>query len=332
MLTQEGPQIQRTRGPGSDNLRPRNRPGWRNGRRGGLKILCPKGRVGSNPTPGTHPPVALGALFDFGAVGSQGCAIGRSRQTVQPCSLCGCVSRRRSPVVGVGSAARGACSERSIRKQRPRPGGPAQCHSEEVGVTGRVEPRGVRFPYRARWRPLALSEVVCPGGFRFVATKWTSGVRARPLERLGSSVAVASSQSPGGRPKARWIRSMSRPVSPNTKPRNAVVIAAPSNEGSRGAEGSGGRCGDTAEAAPARMRRLLRSQLVDGVEGHHAQHDQANHGNGEEHREGFVSRRQDPLEFLRECGGSYFGCGGPSLGGLQCYSEPVVLIVHGFGR
>ena len=29
-------------------------PGWRNGRRGGLKIRCPKGRVGSNPTPGTQ--------------------------------------------------------------------------------------------------------------------------------------------------------------------------------------------------------------------------------------------------------------------------------------
>ena len=28
-------------------------PGWRNGRRGGLKILCPQGRVGSNPTLGT---------------------------------------------------------------------------------------------------------------------------------------------------------------------------------------------------------------------------------------------------------------------------------------
>ncbi len=28
-------------------------PGWRNGRRGGFKIRCPKGRVGSSPTPGT---------------------------------------------------------------------------------------------------------------------------------------------------------------------------------------------------------------------------------------------------------------------------------------
>jgi hypothetical protein len=28
-------------------------PGWRNGLRGGLKILDPKGFVGSNPTPGT---------------------------------------------------------------------------------------------------------------------------------------------------------------------------------------------------------------------------------------------------------------------------------------
>src|SRR5262249_2281292 len=30
-----------------------DRPEWRNGRRGGLKIRCPKGRVGSNPTSGT---------------------------------------------------------------------------------------------------------------------------------------------------------------------------------------------------------------------------------------------------------------------------------------
>ena len=29
-------------------------PGWRNGRRGGLKILCPYGRAGSNPAPGTN--------------------------------------------------------------------------------------------------------------------------------------------------------------------------------------------------------------------------------------------------------------------------------------
>jgi hypothetical protein len=29
-------------------------PGWRNGRRDGLKSHCPKGRVGSNPTPGTN--------------------------------------------------------------------------------------------------------------------------------------------------------------------------------------------------------------------------------------------------------------------------------------
>lgn len=28
-------------------------PGWRNGRRNGLKIRYPKGCVGSNPTPGT---------------------------------------------------------------------------------------------------------------------------------------------------------------------------------------------------------------------------------------------------------------------------------------
>ena len=34
-------------------LRSPDRPGWRNGRRDGLKIRCPKGRVGSTPTPGT---------------------------------------------------------------------------------------------------------------------------------------------------------------------------------------------------------------------------------------------------------------------------------------
>ena len=28
-------------------------PGWRNGRRGGLKSRCPKGRAGSSPAPGT---------------------------------------------------------------------------------------------------------------------------------------------------------------------------------------------------------------------------------------------------------------------------------------
>ncbi len=29
-------------------------PGWWNGRHGGFKILCPNGRVGSNPTLGTN--------------------------------------------------------------------------------------------------------------------------------------------------------------------------------------------------------------------------------------------------------------------------------------
>jgi hypothetical protein len=38
------------------SMRPHARPGWRNGRRAGLKILCPRGRVGSNPTPGTGGP------------------------------------------------------------------------------------------------------------------------------------------------------------------------------------------------------------------------------------------------------------------------------------
>ena len=28
-------------------------PGWRNGRRRGLKIRCPQGRAGSTPAPGT---------------------------------------------------------------------------------------------------------------------------------------------------------------------------------------------------------------------------------------------------------------------------------------
>ena len=32
-------------------------PGWRNGRRMRLKIVCPQGRVGSSPTPGTRGPV-----------------------------------------------------------------------------------------------------------------------------------------------------------------------------------------------------------------------------------------------------------------------------------
>jgi hypothetical protein len=36
------------------------KPGWRNGRRGGLKIHCPKGRAGSNPAPGTVVPDRLG--------------------------------------------------------------------------------------------------------------------------------------------------------------------------------------------------------------------------------------------------------------------------------
>jgi hypothetical protein len=29
-------------------------PEWRNGRRGGLKIRCPQGRVGSTPSSGTN--------------------------------------------------------------------------------------------------------------------------------------------------------------------------------------------------------------------------------------------------------------------------------------
>ena len=39
--------------PGVGPNRPRTPPKWRNGRRAGLKILCPQGRVGSTPTFGT---------------------------------------------------------------------------------------------------------------------------------------------------------------------------------------------------------------------------------------------------------------------------------------
>ena len=43
-------------------------PGWRNGRRGRLKICCPQGRVGSIPTPGTNKEktVLKDRLFCFG--------------------------------------------------------------------------------------------------------------------------------------------------------------------------------------------------------------------------------------------------------------------------
>ena len=41
------------RRPTAPTLGSTARPGWRNGRRGGLKSLCPKGRAGSNPAPGT---------------------------------------------------------------------------------------------------------------------------------------------------------------------------------------------------------------------------------------------------------------------------------------
>ena len=37
--------------PSIDSTAPR--PGWWNGRHGGLKILCPQGRAGSSPAPGT---------------------------------------------------------------------------------------------------------------------------------------------------------------------------------------------------------------------------------------------------------------------------------------
>ena len=41
---------------------PEGRPGWRNGRRGALKMRCPQGRAGSSPAPGTHgtAPAAIG--------------------------------------------------------------------------------------------------------------------------------------------------------------------------------------------------------------------------------------------------------------------------------
>ena len=41
------------------------RPEWRNGRRGALKMLCSKGRVGSNPTFGTTNPSARCACTNF---------------------------------------------------------------------------------------------------------------------------------------------------------------------------------------------------------------------------------------------------------------------------
>jgi hypothetical protein len=41
-------------------------PEWRNGRRAGFKILCPKGRVGSTPTSGT----VAKSCFVLKAVGS----------------------------------------------------------------------------------------------------------------------------------------------------------------------------------------------------------------------------------------------------------------------
>lgn len=43
-------------------------PEWRNGRRAGLKIQCPQGRVGSSPTSGTHVKELLATrqkLFSF---------------------------------------------------------------------------------------------------------------------------------------------------------------------------------------------------------------------------------------------------------------------------
>ena len=48
-------------GPGGDRCAPGQlrscyRPGWRNGRRGGLKSRCSKGRAGSSPAPGTPTP------------------------------------------------------------------------------------------------------------------------------------------------------------------------------------------------------------------------------------------------------------------------------------
>ena len=61
--------------------RPATAPEWRNGRRGGLKIRCPQGRVGSSPTSGTvaAPFAACGADRDDGS-----CTQPRSGPSVYP--------------------------------------------------------------------------------------------------------------------------------------------------------------------------------------------------------------------------------------------------------
>src|SRR3954471_18776740 len=48
MLRVRVPKVELPRG------RVERRPGWWNGRYGGLKILCSQGRAGSNPAPGTE--------------------------------------------------------------------------------------------------------------------------------------------------------------------------------------------------------------------------------------------------------------------------------------
>ena len=62
-------------------------PEWRNGRRGGLKIRCPQGRVGSTPSSGTSTEIAYCAFTLTGQLSLyypaasliQSCAAERSR-------------------------------------------------------------------------------------------------------------------------------------------------------------------------------------------------------------------------------------------------------------
>ena len=54
-------------------------PGWRNGRRGRLKICCPQGRVGSIPTPGTKRNKSRDLFFFFVFFTTNGGCIGCRR-------------------------------------------------------------------------------------------------------------------------------------------------------------------------------------------------------------------------------------------------------------
>jgi len=58
--------------PGTHGRGARESPGWRNGRRGGLKNLCPRGRAGSIPAPGISP---MG-WFESAAPGPGGARVG----------------------------------------------------------------------------------------------------------------------------------------------------------------------------------------------------------------------------------------------------------------